>query len=787
MIRLDEGLQVAPLPLAPYGGLPAPLKKLLPQLSTPIPCLFRCSIAVMLINELIVSGLQIDWSAHLPQLLHVAMLGMDHNRAIVYEHCKSLVFNLLLALSVQSEQIWLSEKLLSHVDWDNSKLSTRIRQERDTNGINIHSQALFADSLNGNISSTNNEIITETNSSSPLSREQVVQSLITYLNTKKGCPLWAYEDITAQVHTVRSALQLTQFVQWIVILFRTSVPQAMIEERWMELALRITLSCSSRHYAGRSLQIIRALSLPLNFRWVIDILSRLVETVAEHNDDMQGYVTEILLTLTHNIDSIHKQISGSLSTSISQSKESLNHHTVNPAVLSNKIEAIQTTSTLPSDRRQVRTFRRQSRDRLSIVVTHAGMATAPTSPRNLNSATLTDGHSTTTICPSISATNGFLHQSDDQQQGVLWRLSPESDRTCTSNTSTLTRSHSEDNVRQQNPFISINNNNNSSNNNNNPIQPATNDVQTLAASIDDAKTVLAQLFWIGICLLESDYEYEFTLAIQLLTTIIERIQLNTYDYIDRILNILKTIKWHHFPGVQSLVFKGCTSSITFESTMTLVSCLTNILTLPFISLNKSSLAMNVIALLPYMMYNYDNQHVVCIQAADRIARVCHEHDDSEKLTNLATVMSLYAQGKFTSPASQWAKCVLKYLTDVYIQDSINWIRFLCEILDNGPTYLQPSILDIFHHLVTLIDSKSLNDYTSFNNELVRTLCKYVNKTEYCNEITKTLKLLIQRSSTLSTPKHITSNNLYNTAPLSSLMGEVHFFDTHRSSIELPGK
>jgi hypothetical protein len=181
--------------------------------------------------------------------------GMDHNRAIVYEHCKSLVFNLLLALSVQSEQIWLSEMLLSHVDWDNSKLSTKIRQERDTNGLNIHSQSLFADSLNDNISSSNQELFTETNSSSSLSREQIVQCFITYLNTKKGCPLWAYEDITAQVHTIRSALQLTQFVQWIVILFRTCVPQAMLEERWMELALRITLSCSSRHYAGRSLQV----------------------------------------------------------------------------------------------------------------------------------------------------------------------------------------------------------------------------------------------------------------------------------------------------------------------------------------------------------------------------------------------------------------------------------------------------------------------------------------------------------------------------------------------------
>lgn len=180
---------------------------------------------------------------------------MDHNRAIVYEHCKSLVFNLLLALSVQSEQIWLSEMLLSHVDWDNSKLSTKIRQERDTNGVHVNAQSLFNDSLNDQSSSSSSEIFAEGESSASLSREDVVQRLIAYLNAKKGCPLWAYEDITAQVHTIRSALQLTQFVQSIVILFRTCVPQAMLEERWMELALRITLSCSSRHYAGRSLQV----------------------------------------------------------------------------------------------------------------------------------------------------------------------------------------------------------------------------------------------------------------------------------------------------------------------------------------------------------------------------------------------------------------------------------------------------------------------------------------------------------------------------------------------------
>ena len=501
---------------------------------------------------------------------------------------------------------------------------------------------------------------------------------------------------------------------------------------------------------------------------------------------MQGYVTEILLTLTHNIDAIHKQITGSLGTSIQQSspsKESPHSHNLPASVLSNKLEVLQNRLN-PFERRQhSRTFRQPSRDQLSIVVTHSGMATAPTSPRNItavNGAPLTEGQSSTTICPSVSSHNGFLLRPDDQQQFVL-RFSPDSDRSCSSTTSTLTRSRSAQNVRQQQlVFANANSNIPSS-------TTATNNVQTLAASIDDAKTVLAQLFWIGTCLLESDYEYEFTLSIQLLSTIVNKIQLSTFDYIDRIMSILKTMKWQQYPGLQALALKGCTSPITFESTMTLIGCLTNVLTSPFVSTSNSSLAINVVALLPFMMYNYDNQQTVCIQSAERIARVCHEHDDSAKLTNLATVMSLYAQGKFGSTASQWAKCVLKYLTDVYMQETIHWIRFLCEILDNGPTYLQTSILDVFHHLVNLIDTKSFTDYALFNNELVRTLCKYVNRPEYCNEVTKTLKLLIQRSSTLSTPKHIATNTHYNTAPLRSLMGEVDFFDSHKSSIELPGR
>merc|ERR1712051_236568 len=71
-----------------------------------------------------------------------------------------------------------------------------------------------------------------------------------------------------------------------------------------DLPVQLALSCSSRHYAGRSLQIFRALRVPITARMLSDILSRLVETIAEQGDDMQGYVTELFLTLEAVVDSL---------------------------------------------------------------------------------------------------------------------------------------------------------------------------------------------------------------------------------------------------------------------------------------------------------------------------------------------------------------------------------------------------------------------------------------------------------------------------------------------------
>ena len=53
-----------------------------------------------------------------------------------------------------------------------------------------------------------------------------------------------------------------------------------------------------------STQVLRALQVRPTTQMLSDILSRLVETVAEQGEDMQGYVTEIMLTLEAFVDNL---------------------------------------------------------------------------------------------------------------------------------------------------------------------------------------------------------------------------------------------------------------------------------------------------------------------------------------------------------------------------------------------------------------------------------------------------------------------------------------------------
>ena len=68
-------------------------------------CFDRCSFALILLSELVAELCSVDWSPHLPLLLHMVILGLDLHRPLVFEHSKKLLGNLLVVLACKNDKV----------------------------------------------------------------------------------------------------------------------------------------------------------------------------------------------------------------------------------------------------------------------------------------------------------------------------------------------------------------------------------------------------------------------------------------------------------------------------------------------------------------------------------------------------------------------------------------------------------------------------------------------------------------------------------------------------------
>lgn len=106
-------------------------------------------------------------------------------------------------------------------------------------------------------------------------------------------PLWAFEEITPRSYKIKSAEQLELFVASVVQIFQASDHGSKVQEKMAQVALQWATSCSSRHYAGRSFQVFRALKVPFSWSMLSDVLSRLVESVGDGSEDVQVCLAHI--------------------------------------------------------------------------------------------------------------------------------------------------------------------------------------------------------------------------------------------------------------------------------------------------------------------------------------------------------------------------------------------------------------------------------------------------------------------------------------------------------------
>ncbi|KAF2884642.1 hypothetical protein ILUMI_21529 [Ignelater luminosus] len=714
--------QPHPLPMPEYGGYFAPLTEYLPDSSQPISGFHRCNVAVMLLCDVVVDGLELDWTIHVPLMLHIVFLGLDHTRPMVYQHCKQLLLNLLIVLAQHNDHLTVAHVVLNsktnmlglglptpalpvvqHTFTESNPTFDAYLQgpaqtvSNTETALNGGKEIVPASGINANNTGDKIKdttippvIVTPEESSTwnvvepgqNLSISDVIKSLIDFLATRQNQSLWNYEDITAKVWLVRSAEQIDIFLQHILRVFRESLPNAHINERWAQTALQLGLSCSSRHYAGRSLQIYRSLRVPITSRMLSDILSRLVETVAEQGEDMQGYVTELLLTLEAAVDSLESDF---------RPLDFMKDFFKSTPNLNNK-ELIGKRSPYGN--------------------IMGGDAIPPFSYANQV------GHMRST---SYSVSYGLRKTSGSpasDTKDLRGRSGSEIEKSKFG--SNLSRSRSAQSLK----------------------------LLSDSASQDDKLTILAQLFWLSVSLLESDYEHEFLLALRLLARVLHRLPLDRPDARDKVEKLQAQLRWSSFPGVHALLLKGCTHPNIYEPVVALLSQFTPLLDLVVVDPSQSiAFPMNVIALLPYMLLNYEDANELCIRSADNIAQVSVEK--SKKLENLGTVMNLYSRRTFSKESFQWTKCVIKYLHDTYSHLSLNMLAFLIEVLEKGPSNLQLPILNIVHCILHYVDLASASAQP-INADLLRVIAKYIEGVHW-KEALKILKLVVTRSSTLVAP------------------------------------
>ncbi|KAM9456431.1 protein furry homolog isoform 4-T4 [Clarias gariepinus] len=718
LLSVLESNRPQPLPMPINGGCWAPLVDYLPETITPRGPLHRCNIAVIFMTEMVVDhSVREDWALHLPLLLHALFLGLDHYRPEVFEHSKRLLLHLLIALSCNNNfQVIASVLLVTREIGDNKTLTIKSSFQPEylhTGGLDflrewqaspVADSGLSSSSTSSSVSlggSMGNlpQITAELEDleESPNESEEKTNKLIEFLTTSAWSavlsllrafgPLWCHEDITPKNPNSKSAEQLTNFLRHVMSVFKESKSDFHLEQQLSDVALQTALCSSSRHYAGRSFQMFRALRQPLSAHAVSDLLSRLVEVVGEHGDEVQGYVMEVLLTLESVVDNLAECLKNS------DLMAALTRCSSPDFLVSGKLGC-----------------NRKSTGQLNV--------TQDTAERNR--------HQRSYSVPKKFGESGEHSSSDPPRSATLDRIQACTqqglDRSARTASSTSAR-----------------------------VDGLVNPAELSHAS--HPANLLATVFWVAVSLMESDFEFEYQMALRLMHKLLARVPLEQPENRERLDKLQAQLRWSGFSGLQQLLLKGFTSPATNDLTLQLFCQLTPVSRVPVVDISQAiGFPLNVLCLLPNLVQHFDSPTQFCKESAERIAQVClEEKEKNAKLSHLAHVMTLYKTRSYTRDSFSWVSVVCRYLHEAFSDITLGMVTYMAELLDKGLPSMQQPLLQIIYSLLSHMDLAAIQ-VKAFNVEVLKTIEKFVH-TAHWKEALNVLKLVVSRSASLSLPSY----------------------------------
>lgn len=93
-------------------------------------------------------------------------------------------------------------------------------------------------------------------------------------------------------------------------------------------------------------------------------------------------------------------------------------------------------------------------------------------------------------------------------------------------------------------------------------------------NINNPTNLLATIFWGAVALMESDFEFEYLMALRLLSKLLIHLPLDKVENREKLEKLQGQLKWTDFSGLQQLLLKGFTSLTTTDLTLQLFSLLT---------------------------------------------------------------------------------------------------------------------------------------------------------------------------------------------------------------------
>lgn len=99
--------------------------------------------------------------------------------------------------------------------------------------------------------------------------------------------------------------------------------------------------------------------------------------------------------------------------------------------------------------------------------------------------------------------------------------------------------------------------------------------------------LLATVFWVAVSLMESDFEFEYQMALRLVHKLLARVPLEQPENRERLDKLQAQLRWSGFSGLQQLLLKGFTSPATNDLTLQLFCQLTPVSRVPVVDISQS--------------------------------------------------------------------------------------------------------------------------------------------------------------------------------------------------------